>query len=223
MDRLVVRIAEATTGATMDLAVRLYLDSDVVVEIDWGDDTTTEVSGSGAKTTTHYFPSYGDYEITITQTDGDGVYSLGLSRTYGGGTNTGYSVTDTNPAILSAALGDSHTQLYANTFYQAYAMQSINLPSGLTSLGNYCFRYCYSLATINLPSGITSLGTYCFSNCSNMFELYCNPETPPTAGNSTSVPTSMLAAGKIYVPSASLEAYKTATYWSALANRMVGV
>jgi hypothetical protein len=50
--------------------------------------------------------------------------------------------------------------------------------------------------------------------------VYCKPTTPPTAGNDIFY---INASGrKIYVPTESVEAYKSAEYWSDYANYIVG-
>ena len=41
----------------------------------------------------------------------------------------------------------------------------VNIPVGVTSLGDYCFRLCTFLTSINLPEGVTSLGYGCFNGC----------------------------------------------------------
>ena len=44
----------------------------------------------------------------------------------------------------------------------------INLPKGITSLGDRVFSYCKSLVNIELPEGITSLGYDVFDGCINL-------------------------------------------------------
>jgi hypothetical protein len=51
------------------------------------------------------------------------------------------------------------------------SLTSINLPAGLTSIGNRAFSNCRSLKDINLPGGLTSVGDYAFSYCSSLTEI----------------------------------------------------
>ncbi|ELP89666.1 hypothetical protein EIN_350360 [Entamoeba invadens IP1] len=37
-----------------------------------------------------------------------------------------------------------------------------NIPSSVTSIGEYCFYGCRSLSSVTIPSSITSIGEYCF-------------------------------------------------------------
>ena len=44
-------------------------------------------------------------------------------------------------------------------------MTSINIPSSVTSIGDYAFLYCSSLTSINIPSSVTSIGREAFRWC----------------------------------------------------------
>ena len=41
----------------------------------------------------------------------------------------------------------------------------VNIPEGVTSLGEGCFMFCSSLTSINIPESVISLEAYCFSDC----------------------------------------------------------
>jgi hypothetical protein len=83
---------------------------------------------------------------------------------------------------------------------------------------------CSALQKITIPASVSSLGENAFANCSSMQEIHFLSTTPPTMENSGSgspfhkTPSSMV----IYVPSASLSAYQSATNWSVYASQMVG-
>ena len=51
------------------------------------------------------------------------------------------------------------------------SMTSIELPAGLTSIGEYAFKGCSSLTSIKLPAGITSLGRRAFEGCSSLTSI----------------------------------------------------
>jgi hypothetical protein len=53
-----------------------------------------------------------------------------------------------------------------------------------------------------------------------MTSVYCKSTTPPTGGNGMFGGNA--ANRKIYVPTASVNAYKSATYWSDYADYIVG-
>lgn len=48
------------------------------------------------------------------------------------------------------------------------SIKSVELPRGLTGIGDYAFYYCSKLASVVIPIGVTSIGSYAFSGCSGM-------------------------------------------------------
>lgn len=58
-----------------------------------------------------------------------------------------------------------------NAFKECVRLQSIIIPSSVTSLGNYCFSGCSSLTCITIPSSVTSLGISCFAFCSGLTSI----------------------------------------------------
>ena len=91
--------------------------------------------------------------------------------------------------------------------------------AGVTSIGANCFYRCTSLASITIPDGVTSIRGYCFYNCTSLASIVMLPTTPPALGSSTFYNTSDDLV--ITVPKGTLDAYKSATNWSAYADKMV--
>ena len=60
------------------------------------------------------------------------------------------------------------TSLGDECFAFCESLTSITLPEGVTSIGEWCFLSCYSLTPINIPEGVTSLGDYCFGECTSL-------------------------------------------------------
>ena len=60
-------------------------------------------------------------------------------------------------------------------------LTSITLPESVTSLGEYCFDMCSSLTSINIPEGVTSLGNGCFSGCTSLTSITL-PESVTSIG-----------------------------------------
>ncbi|BFU26596.1 leucine rich repeat protein bspa family [Entamoeba histolytica] len=57
-------------------------------------------------------------------------------------------------------------------------IQSINIPTSISEIGDYCFEECSSLTPITIPSSITSFGKGCFYNCGCEEELKKNKSIP---------------------------------------------
>lgn len=96
----------------------------------------------------------------------------------------------------------------------------LTIPDSVTSIGSWAFYNCSSLASVTIGNGVTSIEGYAFYNCSSLTSVYCKPITPPRGysymfGDNAS-------GRKIYVPTESVEAYKSAGYWSDYASDIVG-
>ncbi len=130
------------------------------VLIDWGDGSTTTVTGTSqtsAKTAAHEYASAGDYIITYEVQNG-GMYLLGSSSS---GAYLMYSSDANLRRSYQATV--RKIELGANTYCNAnYSlgyfgkMETITLPSGLTSLGAGILNYCYSLKSLVVPKTVLS-------------------------------------------------------------------
>ena len=90
----------------------------------------------------------------------------------------------------------------------------------VSSIGNSAFQDCKSLTSITIPDSVKKIGERAFDGCTSLKEIYCKPTTPPT-GDSYMFKNN--ASGrKIYVPRASVEAYKAADGWKDDASYIVG-
>ena len=85
-------------------------------------------------------------------------------------------------------------------------------------LSNGTFYNCVNLVEVTLPDTLTTIGAHDFYGCSSLVSVVLQAETPTTLGGEAFSKTH--ADLKIYVPDASVEAYKTATNWSTYANRI---
>lgn len=127
-------------------------------------------------------------------------------------------------------------------FYGDIQLNRIMLPNNLTTLGSYAFSGCKNFPSINIPQYITIIPTGCFYDCDGMTDIYlpenvrliqskafgecnglvnftCYATEPPAIYSDTF--SNMNENLKIYVPAASVNAYKLA--WSAYADNIVAI
>lgn len=97
------------------------------------------------------------------------------------------------------------------------SLTEVQLPEGLREISGYAFKNCTSLPKIVIPSTIILLryGQE-FYGCTNLRTIVIKAISPPTLNTSTfgSGATDRL----FYVPDESVDAYKSATNWSAYAD-----
>lgn len=94
------------------------------------------------------------------------------------------------------------------------------IPNSVTTIQSIA-RGCYNLKYIYIGSGMTNMNAgYIFRDSIFLEEVHIAAVTPPTL-QSTVFPAESSFIGTIYVPAESVEAYKTATNWSAYADKIV--
>ena len=112
------------------------------------------------------------------------------------------------------------TSIAQRTFIGCISLTSCTIPDGVTSIGNNAFNGCSGLTSINIPSGVISIGQYAFGGCNSLTGVTVEATTPPTLGNNAFFNTNNCS---IYVPSASVETYKSASVWSSYASRIQAI
>ena len=102
--------------------------------------------------------------------------------------------------------------------FQASGLTEVDLSNctSLTNIENGTFQNCSGLTSITLPSSLTNIGWSAFYDCSGLTTIRIEATTPPTL--SSAIPSN----ATIEVPSASVEAYKSASGWSSYASKIVG-
>lgn len=146
--------------------------------------------------------------------------------------------------LASITLPSTAMELYGNTFIYCESLGSITLSNNTTldDGGSNIFGHCTSLTNIIIPSSIKKLPygflSFCenlktvtieatdfnifsdnvFFNCTSLESITLKATIPPTFGYNMlyNVPANV----NIYVPCASLNAYKAASGWSTYANRI---
>lgn len=109
-----------------------------------------------------------------------------------------------------------------SAFEYCAALAEISLPETMRTMGINAFHGCSSLTSITLPAATTTISAGAFNGCSSLTSVVVKAETPPTLVN-TSAFAGTASGMTIYVPSASVEAYKTATNWTAYAGQIQAI
>ena len=118
--------------------------------------------------------------------------------------------------LPSINIPNNVTSIEDNVFFGCNKLTYITIPDNVTSIGKNAFDNCHNLTNITIGNSVTSIGEEAFAYCFALKEVYCKPTTPPTGG---SYMFSYNASGrKIYVPTASVDAYKAAEGWSDYAS-----
>ena len=121
--------------------------------------------------------------------------------------------------------------------YDAFAgcenLTNITIPNNVTDIEYYAFSDCYSLSTITLSENLFWIGGGTFKNCPSISTVFSKSIDPPYIIEvETQYSDGVIEVWDtpfddylnfiIYVPSESVDAYKTADGWSKYASAIVG-
>lgn len=157
--------------------------------------------------------------------------------------NTNYNSYTASTITIPAALtynGTTYrvTAIGDNAFRKCTSVTKVNIGSNVTSIGQYAF-YGSGLKAVTIPDNVTTIKANAFGSCNSLTEaiigqgvtsvaslafdspltsVTCHAVTPPTMTNTNAFRTSTYDNGTLYVPGASLAAYKSATGWRYFAK-----
>ena len=142
----------------------------------------------------------------------------------------------------SIIIGDGVTSIGDYAFYDCHVGTTITIPESVTKIGYNAFSCCEGKLVVNcnipdptkystgafahsdftsvtIGDKVTSIGDYAFDYCEYLNSIYCKATTPPAGGYNMF--DNYYQGFKIYVPKDSVEAYKSAQYWSNYADDIV--
>lgn len=103
-------------------------------------------------------------------------------------------------------------------FYQTLITSFVALNSNLKSIPANVFNGCIDLHTIEFGDGVTNIDATAFNNCSKLTSLIIHSVTPPALNGSITAANVI-----VYVPENSVSAYKNATNWTRIADRIQAI
>ena len=112
---------------------------------------------------------------------------------------------------------DGVSEIGYGAFYSCRSLTSITIPDGVTTIGDSAFNNCDGPRSITIPNSVTTIGNSAFA-WGRLTSLYCSATTPPNMGSNVFYNSDIRSLTDIYVPRASVEAYKTAENWSEYAD-----
>lgn len=146
-------------------------------------------------------------------------------------------------ALENITIPEGVESIGSNAFYQCSSLESIDFPSGITSIGSYAFEssglvsleipqgleeigyyvfmQCENLERVVLPDSVTRISSQAFSGCLLLESVTIHATTPPNLEYNvfSNTPNTL----KIYVPAASVDAYKAARNWSTYASQIEAI
>ena len=124
-------------------------------------------------------------------------------------------------SLTSVTIGDSVTMIRDYAFYGCTSLTSVTIGDSVTMIRDYAFYGCTSLTSVIIGDSVTMIRKYAFRDCDSLTSVYCKATTPPSFGE-YAVFDSIVFGRKIYVPTESVNAYRSAYGWSQYASYIVG-
>lgn len=203
--------------------------------------TTEDITPEGMPTEIESITTGEDLDAVLTEQENliDELKTLLEGKAYGGEAEGAKIVINKQ---LTSYSDNEITAIVDYTFYRQGNLVSINTPNVTSigrnsfsfcssllqadfplckSYGNDCFSYCYGLQYANL--GIpTKIPSWLFASCSALETVIIKTTSVPNlvAANAFSGTKIATGGGYIYVPSALVGSYKTATNWATYADQI---
>ena len=153
-------------------------------------------------------------QITLLQNTKDEIRTAIMEKGVTVYSNDPFSIYPTRIGQISSSAGDRDA-LFTDILERD--ITSIEIPEGTSRIDEAVFRYCTQMTTVVIPSTVSFIGYLAFEHCTALTSITCLATTPPTLDGGTFNDTNNCP---IYVPAASVDAYKTA--WPQYASRIVG-
>ena len=114
--------------------------------------------------------------------------------------------------IKFVQLPDGLTTIGDGAFWDCSSLTSVAIPNSVTTIGESAFKDCYSLTSVTIPNSVKTIGGSAFEGCSSLTSITCEATSPPPVKASTFERVSKDYV-VLYVPSNSIGLYRTVAGW----------
>ena len=120
--------------------------------------------------------------------------------------------------FTTLVLPPSVTAIESSAFDNCTGLTQLTLPASLKTIGREAFKNCANLKHVTIPASVTSIGSDAFGYCNSLLGVTCLAATPPSLSSNYTFYSSVYSGGTLFVPKGSVDAYKSANYWSRFTN-----
>ena len=71
-------------------------------------------------------------------------------------------------SVFTVEIRSGVTSVGDSAFNYCDSLTSVSIPNSVTSIGNEAFEFCHSLTSVTIPNSVTSIGYYAFSDCTSL-------------------------------------------------------
>ena len=114
-------------------------------------------------------------------------------------------------SLTSIEIPSGVTTIGENAFDNCTSLSSITIPNTVTSIGNYAFYSCSSLSSITIPNTVTSIGESAFGSCTSLSDVTIESTTKLDYTDSFY---SIDSNAVLHVPRELVDAYKADSSWT---------
>ena len=118
--------------------------------------------------------------------------------------------------LTSITIPNSVTSIGNSAFSVCTGLTSITIPNSVTSIGIDAFYVCTGLTSVTIGNGVTSIGSSAFSGCTGLTSMTGEATNPPYYSSTNNIVSNYNI--PLYVPAASVDAYKAADEWKKFTN-----
>ncbi len=126
--------------------------------------------------------------------------------------------------ITTLTIPSTVTSIGQSAFGECASLRSVTFSEGFQKFNSayMAFNKCTALEEVTFPSSLNIIHGYAFSDCNALTRIIIKATTPPSSSSNIQF---LYKADNavIYVPPESVNTYKTATGWSAYADRIQAI